>query len=650
MLRFEITAGQNSVPECAFDKSKKTSSTPTAVKVVRLCRIALVPVFNPRCIRSILVTGPSGSGKSYLVDHVIKVVSQSVLNCQIIRLNIKLCESDNTMFSEPARDCFENNEKFDNYLTGLLELIQKTAFTWNPVHPLLLCLEDIDSIFFHTKALIGKEILEDDGLVTGDGQSNIKSAAIKLRQLLSILCRPDFSFPVVIVATTLLSVSEVPSIYSGAPGFEKVLDIPKPTKQERQKIFKVILPSFGIPLGSLPESLVQNAVSAGDDPKHLLKDWAYRLASMTPGTLPGDLVSIIEKSVATSVGELDRTDGESISPPILPWKCVINILSRFTPSELCSLDLSQSFQDSVRPTWDSFGGYSEEKSYLKRMLSYAGDASKIDTETVRLRKFQACPTGLLITGFSGCGKTFLARVIACEAKMNFLYIKSNELLSPYLGQTEAKVRSIFQKARSTSPCVLFFDDFDTIACRRELDDGGGQSNLNARILSTFLNEIDGISTLPSSTTLEVDPGNLSSDSESTYESHDDINSRHDVQQRILVIASCFDETALDDALLRPGRLYYKVRLNKPTEQDLFDILSIRMAKLPIDKSVSLEALSKLLFYHGATGADVHDLCSRATLNAIRMIIESGQSLEIEEEVRPRLISLKHFEDAIKEKY
>lgn len=648
MHRFEITASQNLVPEYALDKSKRTRSTPTAMKVVDICRIALFPVSNPRCVRSVLVIGPSASGKSYLTEHVVKKVSQSVPNCQVIRLNLKLCESDDSMFSEPTRDRFGNIEKFENYLVGFLELFQKTEFTWNPVNPLLLCLEDIDVIFANAKMLVGGEILEDDSFVTGDRQSSIKSAAIKLRGLLSFLCRPDFPFSVIIVATTRFPVSEVPSIYSGAPGFEKILDIPKPTRQQRQKIFKGILSSSGIPLGPLPESLVQSAIASNDDPKQLLKNWAYRLASLTPGTLPGDLVSIVEKSVAISVGELERTDGSSISPSVLLWKCVLNVLSRFTPSELCSLDLSQSFQDSVRPNWDSFGGYLEEKLYLKRMLSYVGDTSKIDTETSQLRAFQACPTGLLITGFSGCGKTFLARIVACEAKMNFLYIKSNELLSPYLGQTEAKVRSIFQKARSSSPCVLFFDDFDTIACRRELDDGGGQSNLNARILSTFLNEIDGISTSPSSIELEVDPDDLSSDSESTSESNYD--SRHNAQQKILVVAACFDERALDDALLRPGRLYYKVRLNKPTEKDLFEILSIRMAKLPIEKTVSFQALAKKLFIHGATGADVHDLCSRATLNAIRMIIESGQSLDVEKEVCPRVISLKNFEDAIREKY
>ena len=625
-------------------------STPTSRIVTRLCRAGLSAHVSPFSVRSILISGPKGSGKSFSLEVVLKNIHKFVPDCQLIRVNMQLCDSEEFMERDYIEDRSDAKEEvFKDHLMGLLRLFSSSESHWNPSLPLLVCLETADAIFSNASLLAGESLTENDESPAEDHSPVFKMAAVKLRQLLSLLSQPDFPFPVVVLATTSKPFQNIPGIFSGAPGFEKVIEVPKPTKDQRQKILKHILSSQDTALSSLPESFGHSSVSIEAGPEELLNEWASRLSSMTPGSLPGDLVSIVQKSFEITIGGSYDLDGcARKAPRILTWKSILKALSDYTPSQLRGLDLSDSIKNSTKLSWESFGGYNKEKNYLKRLLSVIQESSKFDTATEQLRTVQASPKGLLITGLSGCGKTFLARILASEANMNFLYIKSNELLSSYLGQTEAKVRSIFQNARLASPCVLFFDDFDVIACRRVLDDGGGQSSLNARVLSTFLNEIDGISSSQVKFHHMFDDDSIDSDTE--VDSERPSSQAHDLEQRVFVIAACRDESILDDALLRPGRLYHKVRLDKPTEDDLCEILNIRMMRYPVDKTISSVQLSKTLFENEATGADVDDLCNRAAMIAIRNVIEFEQSSAETKELGNRFVNSDHFESAIREKY
>jgi SpoVK/Ycf46/Vps4 family AAA+-type ATPase len=140
-------------------------------------------------------------------------------------------------------------------------------------------------------------------------------------------------------------------------------------------------------------------------------------------------------------------------------------------------------------SWRDFAGYEKEKLYIQNILhrfvlleqqqreqrepiseSKEKPASTLaHTSSPWLMSELGLPKGLLICGESGSGKSYLAKIIAAEARMNFITIKSPSLLSKYFGETEASLRKIFQKARSASPCVLFFDDFDAIAHNRSVN-------------------------------------------------------------------------------------------------------------------------------------------------------------------------------------
>jgi transitional endoplasmic reticulum ATPase len=440
----------------------------------------------------------------------------------------------------------------------------------------------------------------------------------------------------------------------GAPGFEKLVEIPKPWHFGRIEIFRSLLSSSGLRLSSLPESTVEgNELNEAD----LLNRWCIRLANLTPGALPGDIVRLVQASIDLNIGTLHKDDGQR---GILDWNCVLRSLAHFSPSQLRDLDLAEDL-NSEKLSWDKFGGYSNIKVFLQRLLLRKNcsnlvnkdDKSKQDS----LSSMQVEPRGLLITGESGCGKTFLARVIASEASMNYVYVKSSELLSPFLGQTEAKVRMLFKKARSAAPCVLFFDDFDVLACRRSLNNSsGGHASVNARVLSTFLNELDGIASHESLLTVGIENlGNSSTSNLNSSQTSDISHSSGDTlhaspkissENNILVIAACADESVLDEALLRPGRLQYHVHLELPTCDDILSILEIRARAVPFDSNISLPDIAKTLFIHGASVADVNDLFNLAVMNTIRECIESTTS---QFESYP-LLTFKHFDSALCQKY
>mmetsp|Transcript_37359 Transcript_37359/g.69589 ORF Transcript_37359/g.69589 Transcript_37359/m.69589 type:complete len:292 (+) Transcript_37359:1-876(+) len=212
----------------------------------------------------------------------------------------------------------------------------------------------------------------------------------------------------------------------------------------------------------------------------------------------------------------------------------------------------------------------------------------------------------------------MARIIAAECKMNFITVKSTAILSKYFGETEATLRRLFQKARDAAPCVLFFDEFDAIAHNRS-EDGDGETSVMARVLSTFLNELDGISS----------PGSV-----------DGMESEFNV----FVLAASEDLTNLDQALLRPGRLSYHIKLGLPTPKDIDELLRFFCKKLPLGEDVCLDDVVRLCLDRlrssdtqgtsGPTCAAVSALTREAVQIALRERIiappSSSLSLDISE--------------------
>jgi transitional endoplasmic reticulum ATPase len=164
--------------------------------------------------------------------------------------------------------------------------------------------------------------------------------------------------------------------------------------------------------------------------------------------------------------------------------------------------------------WEDIGGLEEVKKNLQEMILYPIEHPD------KFYKFGMEPSkGVLFYGPPGCGKTLLAKAVANECSANFISIKGPELLTMYFGESEANVREVFDKARSSAPCVLFFDELDSIGVARgnSVGDAGGASD---RVINQLLTEIDGVG----------------------------------AKKNIFFVGATNRPDILDEALLRPGRL------------------------------------------------------------------------------------------------
>ena len=203
-------------------------------------------------------------------------------------------------------------------------------------------------------------------------------------------------------------------------------------------------------------------------------------------------------------------------------------------------------------SWESIGGLEGVKRELQVTVQYPVEHPE------KFEKFGMSPSrGVLFYGPPGCGKTFLAKAIANECQANFISIKGPELLTMWFGESEANVRDVFDKARQSAPCVLFFDELDSIAIQRGsgIGDAGGAAD---RVLNQLLTEMDGLSS----------------------------------KKTIFVIGATNRPDIIDPALLRPGRLDQLIYIPLPDETSRLQIFKACLRKSPVAKDIDLTALAK----------------------------------------------------------
>lgn len=205
-------------------------------------------------------------------------------------------------------------------------------------------------------------------------------------------------------------------------------------------------------------------------------------------------------------------------------------------------------------------------------------------------------SGILLYGPPGTGKTLLAKAISSECGLNFLSVKGPELLDMYVGQTEQNVRNLFEKARHNSPCILFFDELDSLApVRGRAGDSGGVMD---RVVSQLLTEIDGMD---------------------KFNSHDKIS-------HIFLIGATNRPDLIDQSLLRPGRFDKLVYVPiAKTFDERFKIFDALTKKLPIDTSFDKKEFVKNKCPKNLSGADFYAITNRARQNAIKRIISAIDS-------------------------
>nr|WP_294526930.1 CDC48 family AAA ATPase [uncultured Rhodopila sp.] len=187
------------------------------------------------------------------------------------------------------------------------------------------------------------------------------------------------------------------------------------------------------------------------------------------------------------------------------------------------------------------------------------------------------PRGVLLYGPPGCGKTLLARAVAAETRASFHYINGPEIIHKHYGASEAKLREIFETARKSSPAIIFIDEIDAIAPRRDQVVG----DVEKRVVATLLTCMDGLS----------DRGDL------------------------VVIAATNLPNSLDPALRRPGRFDRELALGVPNRDGRRKILSIHTRGMPLEEEVDLDRVAEMT--HGFTGADLQSLCREAAMSVLR---------------------------------
>lgn len=254
--------------------------------------------------------------------------------------------------------------------------------------------------------------------------------------------------------------------------------------------------------------------------------------------------------------------------------------------------------------WDDIGGLEEVKRELIETVQYPVDYAEMYI------KFGMNPSkGVLFYGPPGCGKTLMAKAIATECQANFISVKGPELLTMWVGESEANVRDIFDKARAAAPCVLFFDELDSIAPSRSSNKG--DSGVTDRVLNQLLTEMDGMN----------------------------------VKKNVFIIGATNRPDTIDTALMRPGRLDQLIYIPLPDLESRKAIFKACLKKTPIDPSINLNSYAEKT--KGFSGADITELCQRACKLAIRESVEfARKNKECLDDPVPALLP-RHFDEAFK---
>ena len=276
---------------------------------------------------------------------------------------------------------------------------------------------------------------------------------------------------------------------------------------------------------------------------------------------------------------LPITHGDEISVMILGNSMDFKI-SKTSPKGVVKIDRTTNLNIStetsvdrkVRVTYEEVGGLRREIKAMREIVELP-----LKHPELFARLGVEPHSGILLYGPPGCGKTLLAKVMASESEANMFPINGPEIMNKYYGETEAKLRDIFKEAKDNSPSIIFIDEIDAIAPKREEAYG----DVEKRVVAQLLALMDGLN----------DRGN------------------------VIVLGATNRPDSVDPALRRPGRFDREFEISVPNEDGRLEILEIHTRGMPISDDVDLKDLSSEL--HGYTGADIKSLCREAALKSIR---------------------------------
>ncbi len=305
--------------------------------------------------------------------------------------------------------------------------------------------------------------------------------------------------------------------------------------------------------------------------------------------------------------------GDEISVMILGNSMDFKI-SKTTPKGIVTIDRTTEFSISsdkvtdkkIRVTYDEVGGLRNEIKVMREIVELPLRHPEI-FDRLGIEPH----SGILLYGPPGCGKTLIAKVLASESEANMYSINGPEIMNKYYGETEAKLREIFKEAKDNSPSIIFIDEIDAIAPKREEAYG----DVEKRVVAQLLALMDGL----------TDRGN------------------------VIVLGATNRPDSVDPALRRPGRFDREIEVSVPNADGRYEILQIHTRGMPIAEDVESRRLAAEL--HGYTGADIKSLCREAALKAIRRYLPDIdlETEKVSAEVLQKMdINLQDFYDAMHE--
>ena len=331
-----------------------------------------------------------------------------------------------------------------------------------------------------------------------------------------------------------------------------------------------------------------------------------QLAKETHGYVGADIAALCTEGAMQCIREKmdvidlddDEIDAEILDSMAVSQENFRTALGTSNPSAL-----RETVVEVPNVTWNDIGGLEGVKRELQEVVQYPVEFPE------KFEKFGMSPSkGVLFYGPPGCGKTLLAKAIANECQANFISIKGPELLTMWFGESEANVRDLFDKARQAAPCVIFFDEMDSIAKARG-SGGAGGSEAGDRVINQILTEIDGVGS----------------------------------KKSVFVIGATNRPDILDPAVMRPGRLDQLIYIPLPDYESRLSVFKANLRKSPLADDVDLEQLANRT--DGFSGADITEVCQRSAKLAIRQYIDDSES-GIPPASSCREINLSHFDSAM----
>ncbi|KAF1846402.1 AAA-domain-containing protein [Cucurbitaria berberidis CBS 394.84] len=421
--------------------------------------------------------------------------------------------------------------------------------------------------------------------------------------------------PVIVLAATNRPDSLDPALRRGGR-FDTEINMGVPNESMRELILKALtrepklsddvdFPSLAKKTAGFVGADLKDLVSkAGtwsmDQYREALEKQAAETEMEIDDGVGADELSAVDQSIARLIKRVRNTEAprpEGFEDTVISMEAFDAVLPTITPSSK-----REGFATVPDTTWRDVGALANVREELEMAIC------EPIKDPGKFAKFGiSAPTGVLLWGPPGCGKTLLAKAVAAESKANFISVKGPELLNKYVGESERALRQVFMRARSSIPCVIFFDELDALVPKRSTE----LHEASARVVNTLLTELDGLS----------------------------------MREGIYLIAATNRPEMIDEAMLRPGRLETLLYVELPKPEERVDILKALIRQRGVINA-DLANIGRLEECKNFSGADLDSLLRKAGQRALKRRsdkVEEIDFMEAARNIKPSVGDIKKYE-------